>query len=275
MKTNAWTSILVIATTTSLLSPLKISAAVMYSGGTYSQNFDTLATSGSANAWANDTTVSGWHLFNKDSAAITTYSAANGSDNAGSFYSFGTTASSERALGGIGAGGSYFGSPASGAIAGWIAVAFQNTSPHALTSFTLTFNGEQWRNSGASAQTMVFEYGFGSTFSGVSTWNTPGGNFDWNSPVTGGSANEVDGNAAGLVSGRGGTINSSWAQNDTLWLRWVERNDSGNDHGLAIDDLSFIAVPEAAHYALFCSLGLLVIGSSRSLRSYLRQRRAT
>jgi hypothetical protein len=27
-----------------------------------------------------------------------------------------------------------------------------------------------------------------------------------------------------------------WNAGDTLWLRWVERNDAGNDHGLAIDN---------------------------------------
>jgi hypothetical protein len=26
---------------------------------------------------------------------------------------------------------------------------------------------------------------------------------------------------------------------DTLWIRWVEKNDMGNDHGMAIDNFSF------------------------------------
>jgi len=260
---------------------LKISAALMYSGGTYAQNFDSLATSGTGNAWANDTTISGWHLFNKDSAAITTYNAGTGSSGTGNFYSFGLAASSERALGGVGSGGAYFGSPVSGAVAGWIAVAIVNNSGSTFSGFAIQYTGEQWRDGGAAtpvSQTMVLEYGFGATFGDVTTWTAPGGSFDFTSPVfvNTGTGAAVDGNGAGQSTGRGGTVDTlSWDNDETLWIRWIERNDTGLDHGLAIDDLSITAVPEAAHYALFCSLGLLLIGGGHSLRSYLRRRRAT
>jgi hypothetical protein len=45
---------------------------------------------------------------------------------------------------------------------------------------------------------MVLEYGFGSSFDTV-TWNPPGGNFDWSSPVVGAQllARRFDGNVAG------------------------------------------------------------------------------
>jgi hypothetical protein len=89
---------------------------------------------------------------------------------------------------------------------------------------------------------MVFEYGLGSSFSTVASWATPGGLFDLSSVVNGGTAGAVVGNSAGLVAGRGGSVSSlSWAVNDTLWLRWVELNDTGSDHGLAIDNFSFTA----------------------------------
>ncbi len=234
----------------------------------YTQDFDTLATSGTANAWANDATLAGWSLFNGTGAAMSAYAADNGGSNAGAFKSFGTSGSSERALGGVGSGGSVFGSPASGAIAGWIAVAFDNATGGALSGFTLGFDGEQWRNGGnTSAQTMVLEFGLGASFGSVAQWLTPEAGFAWTSPVTGSSSAAVDGNAAGRVASVGGSVALDWAAGQTLWLRWTELNDPGNDHGLAIDNLSFsvTAVPEPGTYAMLLS-GLLAIGA------YVRRR---
>jgi hypothetical protein len=86
---------------------------------------------------------------------------------------------------------------------------------------------------------MVLEYGFGSSFTTVASWTAPGGSFDWSSPVVGSTAAMVDGNAAGLLADRGGVLAGlDWQAGQTLWLRWIERNDSGNDHALAIDNFS-------------------------------------
>jgi hypothetical protein len=66
----------------------------------------------------------------------------------------------------------------------------------------------------------------------------------------------------------GGTVTTSWAAGQTLWVRWVENNDVANDHGLAIDNfsLSVTAVPEADSWAmLLAGLGLIgFIGRRRS-----------
>jgi len=217
---------------------------------TYAQNFDSLASSGSPIAWVNGATLAGWYLFRQPApgTGLTNYSAGDGSSTTGSFWSYGSTGSGERALGGLGSGGTYFGSPASGAIAGWIAVAFVNDSGGDFVGFAANWDGEQWRNGGnADAQAMVFEYGFGASFETVATWVAPGGGFDWSSPVHTSSAAALNGNlAANRVAGVGGTINASWASGQTLWLRWGERNDTGNDHGLAIDNFTFQATPAAS-----------------------------
>ena len=217
----------------------------------YSQTFDSLASAGAANVWADDSTLPGWSLLNSTGASVPTYGTDTSST--GAFRAFGDTGSGERALGSVASGGVYFGSPPSGAVAGWIAVAFSNGTGAALNGFTLNFNGEQWRNGGnTNAQTMVLEYGYGASFGTVASWAAPGGSFDFTSPVIGATAAAVPGNSAGLVSGLGSSVATTWAAGDTLWLRWVERNDIGNDHGLAIDDLSFsvTAVPEPGTLAL-------------------------
>ena len=227
-----------------LVAQARAAFEITTGAGSTAQNFDTLASSGTGNPFTNDTTLTpgdstldGWSLFNHSGLPIGAYNAGSGTSTTGSFYSFGKDAS-DRALGGLGSGGTYFGSPASGSVAGFIAFAATNNSTSTLTSFTLGFNGEQWRNSNASPQTMTLEYGFGATFDAV-TWTAPGGKFDWSSPVVGGTVGSVDGNNAGLVRDQGGTINGlSWGNGQTLWLRWVELNDAGNDHALAIDNFA-------------------------------------
>jgi hypothetical protein len=223
-------------------------AAISYTGTTYTQNFDSLGNSGTNPlTWANDTTIPGWSLFAAlpSPTPITTYRYTTGSETNGSFDSFGAAAATERALGGLGSGGAYFGSPPTNTVAGWIAVSFTNDTGSTIDTATLAFDGEQWRSGGAPVptvplpQTMVMEYGFGTAFTDVATWTAPGGNFDWESPVVLQAGILVDGNTLGLVAGRGGALTTlGWAAGSNLWIRWVEKNDTGNDHGLAIDNFS-------------------------------------
>lgn len=266
MKARAQMSLLGIACMLGLSSW----AQVIYDsiGAVYSQDFDSLATSGSGVAWANDATLPGWFLYRQPApgTALTSYAAGTGSSSTGSFYSFGASGSSERALGGVGSGGTYFGSPTNVTVAGWIAVGLVNQTGQTLKQIVVTYDGEQWRNSGdANPQTMRFEYGWGNSFTSVGSWTAPGGVFDWSSPVFGGTAGAVDGNTTGLVAGRGGFLSGIlWNPGETLWMRWVERNDLGNDHGLAIDNFRLVAqVPEPVAVAKWTGLGLMVLALLR------------
>ncbi len=222
-------------------------AAISYTGTPYSESFDTLpntpeSPSSGSNmpvSWANDSTLAGWSIFKKPApgTAVPTILVAAGSNNTGSAFSFGTSGDTDRALGGLGSGGAYWGSPATGALAGWYAVAITNNSSSAINAVTVNYDGEQWRNGGnASPQTMVLEYGVGASFDAV-TWTAPGGTFDFISPITGASAATLNGNdAANRHADLGGELSTTWAVGDTLWFRWIENNDAGNDHALAVDN---------------------------------------
>lgn len=89
---------------------------------------------------------------------------------------------------------------------------------------------------------MVLEYGLGTSFSAVSSWIRPNGNFNWTSPVATATAGAVNGNSDGNRPNRSGTLTGlNWANDETLWIRWIELNDDVNDHGLAIDNFRMAA----------------------------------
>jgi hypothetical protein len=264
-----------------------VPAAFNYSSiaSTYTQDFDSLASSGTDHEWTNDDTIKGWHLFrvtagnNNAPFPMTLYDSSNGSAGDGRFYSFGRD--TDRAIGAIGNGA--FGYPGDratsvllNATSGWLAASFTNSTGVLLSQFTVAYDGEQWRDGGDNeppyAQTMEFQYGFGPDFSSVSSWTSPGGNFNFISPVFTTSAGPIDGNSIGRVPNLGGTISSlDWQPGETLWLRWIERNDLGIDHGMAIDSFSFsaappavTAVPEATTAVVFLVISVIVcLGSFR------------
>lgn len=240
----------------------------------YAQDFNTLASSTNianttATPWVNDSTLSGWSLFNKNNADISTYIANAGGAGNGSFYSFGSSGSSDRALGSVASNASYFGAPATGSAAGYIALAVTNQSSANIRAFSLSYDGEQWRSGTNAPQSLTVQYGFGDTFDAVSQWTSAGSAFDFTSPVTG-SIRPLNGDVAlNRVAGLGGTVTLTdwsigqflvWAPGQTLWVRWTDLNDAGNDHGLAIDNVVFsVAVPEPSSHAIALA-GLAVAG---------------
>ncbi|HEV7767757.1 MAG TPA: ExeM/NucH family extracellular endonuclease [Thermoanaerobaculia bacterium] len=200
-----------------------------------------MATAGTNVAWTDHSTMPGWY------STRTTYNAATGSSNAGSLYSFGvagTNPLTDRALGGIGSGGT-------GTF--YWAVCYTNNTGSALSSVDIAYIGEQWRDGGAAvpvAQTMAVEYQVAATGT-ITDADTPTTGWtavpslDFTSPTftnTGAGA-LLDGNAAANRTAKAATITVGVAVGSEFWIRWRDINDGGNDHGLAIDD--FIITPQA------------------------------
>ncbi|HZS05329.1 MAG TPA: ExeM/NucH family extracellular endonuclease [Blastocatellia bacterium] len=199
-------------------------------GSAIQEDFNTLSASGTGNAWVDNTTIAGWY------STRTTYNADAGSSTTGSLYSYGSAAvPADRALGSVASG-------TTGTI--YYAVKLTNSTGSAINSLVVKYTGEQWRNGGnTSAQTLSFQYQIQNpgTITGANTPTTGWSNFttlDFTSPITGATAAALDGNAAANRTLKEATLPVTINNGQEVWLRWVDINDTGNDHGLAIDDLS-------------------------------------
>ncbi len=214
-------------------------------GVPYTQSFDTLPASGSA-TWTNNSTIPGW--FHARTGTGTTIVANNGSSNAGNLYSYGCTSAvapcnvapnstTDRALGSLGSGNAAVGNLFWG-------VRLQNTTGSTITQLDVSYTGEQWRNSAAAAQTVAFSYLVGSpTVTGsLAEFQSAGvavPQLDFTSPITGGSALELNGNlAANRVTLTHSITGLSIPNGTEIMLRWSDPDHTGADHGLSIDDFS-------------------------------------
>lgn len=208
------------------------------SGGTYAQNFDSLATNGTANSWADNSTLPGWYASKSVAPnAIATYRADDGSGNAGALYSFGSSAATNRALGSIASG-----TPGNFAYG----VRFANDTATAQTNFLISYTGEQWRNGGnTSAQMLEFSYRVSSSpitnsdAANANSW-TSFAVLNFTTPTTGPSSSALDGNnPANQQSFTNVALTGVIVQpGQEIFFRWFDTNDVGNDHGIAIDNLT-------------------------------------
>ncbi|HEY4083983.1 MAG TPA: PEP-CTERM sorting domain-containing protein [Burkholderiaceae bacterium] len=243
------------------------SVSINAASDTYAQNFDTLSANAPRGAlFGNDSTLNGWSIYKSDATAGAFYYTDDGSGLFGSasgFHSLGTGGSSDRALGVLPSADSTFGNPApaAGSPAGWVALSATNNSGAALSAFTLGYAGELWRqNDGSPSSTLTVQYGFGSSFAGVTSWTHAGAGFDFSTPSMA-TAGAVNGNTVGHVAGLGGTVGGlNWNNGDTLWIRWeATAVTGGNTMGIDDVSLSVSAVPEPSSIALMLA-GIGAVG---------------
>ena len=122
-------------------SELAAAPIAITNSGSYTQNFDSLPTSGTSNVWSNDVTLAGWWAEQANGGAIAIIRAGDGGSNSGALYSFGTGSDTERALGSVSSG-------TPGTITFGVQLQNSTTSGQNLTLGDLQFTGEQWRNGG-------------------------------------------------------------------------------------------------------------------------------
>ena len=224
-----------------VLSPqLLLSQVSMNATGSYSQNFNSLSQSGGSNNFTNNSTIPSWYIQRETgNTNPNSYAASTGSSSSGSFYSFGSSGNSDRALGQV---------PSGSTNDMAIGLLLRNTSGVTITSISVSYTLEQWRKGADNSQGLSFTYETSSSIitnldpniSSGSGWNTVSG-LNLNGPISSGPDDvSLNGNSASnRVSVTNVSINGlSLGNGDYIMLRWLDINSIGNDHGLSIDDVT-------------------------------------
>ncbi|MBS1623247.1 MAG: hypothetical protein JST83_04470 [Bacteroidetes bacterium] len=209
------------------------SAGSASSGQIYQQNFNNLPSSGTSVTWVDNSTIPGWYASSTN-LATTGITPGTGSSNSGGIFSYGSTSATDRALGSLGSGGTgniYYG------------VRLTNTTGAPIDRVYVQYTGEQWRDggNGAAANTLAFSYSTSaSAISSGSYTNLTA--LDYTSTVASGSGpgNALNGNANATIVTSTVNLGTPLASGASIWLRWMDINDSGNDMGIALDDVTVI-----------------------------------
>ncbi|MFN7676616.1 beta strand repeat-containing protein, partial [Flavobacterium sp.] len=204
-------------------------------GTPYQQNFDGLGTA-TFNLTDNSSITGVYALRAAGNATPNVFTAGTGSSNSGSFYNFGSTGAADRALGSAGSSGT-------GTLQ--YGVRLKNNTGVAIASLTITYTGEQWRNGGNTAsQPLTFDYRQAATVTSLTGTFTTVAALTFNTPTNTATAAALDGNNAANRAVLTSVVTVNIPIGEEIMLRWTDINDSGNDHGVAIDDLS--VTPTAA-----------------------------
>jgi acid phosphatase type 7 len=207
---------------------------IQYWGGTYTETFDSMGPTGT-------TPPVGWHVGPAAGAQgvinLATLAVGDGSTSLVTNWNLGSSGSSDRAL------GSQAGSAAGGDLN--MEVRLRNNVLSNITSFTVTYDGEQWLANGVSEAPQYL----------VMYFSTNGSNFvplppafTFTSRVDSGTS-ALNGNlAANRTPNLGGlyTPPTPIPPEAVFYLRWYDTNNSGSDHQMGIDNVSIAAASYSA-----------------------------
>ena len=222
-------------------------------GPVYTENFDSLGTDSPALAsllgW-NAGSLTGASTTNGIINSVATLNNNTGGSTTSGNFNYGSSGGADRAIGSL----------AASSVTRSEEVLFQNNTGATITNLTISYDGEQWRDGGSSANADQIALTFSQfTVGGLTNFTAIGASFNFTAPKNTSTAGALDGNlAANRVAGIGGAFTVSIAPGEVFALRWIDPDIANNDDAMAVDNFSlgYDVIPEPSTIALV-GLGLL------------------
>ncbi len=204
------------------------------------ENFNSLTSSNTVTSWVQNSTLTSWYAYEMDPYnKPIDYSGDSGTGTIGRLYSYGRALRSERAF------GSLCSSSNDSIVFGW---RLKNITGVRIDSIKISYTGEQWRRTaGTAANKLLFFYKIASSIASIdsvmirnltSYGFTYFPNLDFSSPQIGTTTSALNGNDVANSKYLSQTIAISIAAGEEIMLLWLDDDEAGNDHGLAIDNIS-------------------------------------
>lgn len=175
----------------------------------------------------------GFYLFEQGANANTVYRADAGVSTTGDTYSYGDVGSNERALGSLTTGSltpNAFGAR------------LRNSTGSDVNLLTVIYTGEQWRVGSAGGDSLHFAFSTDATSLSNGTW-TEIPELNFGALHIAGAGVALDGNdPANQTNFNFDFSGFTLMAGGEMWIRWVDFDVTGGDHGLSVDNL--ILIPE-------------------------------
>jgi hypothetical protein len=233
----------------------------------YSQNFNSLPSTGTTLSWTNNSTISGWyrHYEGATQPPGRDLSVQGTVANQVGFLNVAMEGDTDRAL---------VMRRASFSTEGAFGVAFANNAGASITGFEISYTGEQWRRQTNVASSLYFEYAVVSSLD-AGSFNVLDDPISWTrvdslefvSPNTAGGGTGLDGRlAANRTVFDSVAVSAEFEADQYLLLRWYQDDVTNND-ALGINDFSITMIPEPSTYAMILGfLGLAIAALRRKRR---------
>jgi len=232
-------------------------APIAFTGSTYTQNFQSMTGSSTSTTQSlasstmtdistltlsgSSASVAGWYVYGLGTGNKTGIN--NGSSSTGAFYQLVDSASPTNRA---------FGSEGSGATNGFFGLVLQNKSGGTINNLSLTYDAVMNRNPSTTANPYPMSYRVSSaavtsgSATGDGTFNTLAGT--WTSTSLGFSTPSSGTGAPGtqaaisplytIANEAGNLTGINWANDQYLYIRWSETDDSGSDAMAGVDNFN-------------------------------------
>lgn len=194
----------------------------------------------------------GWH-------STGTLTEDDGTSSASGNYNYGSTSSSNRSLGSLGA--SNFG----------IRIKNSTTGNGSITwtSLLVTYTGKQWRNGDGSNDQLTVQYSTDAYMfndanqyrsNSYATWTNASSNLTFTAPQSSPNNSSIDGDVNGNFTTKLASIVASVPAQSYIWIRWLNSNGAVVSDGLAVDDVTIIPFSETYNTNDVVTAGTKVMG---------------